>query len=148
MHDLRCHFLARLLPEPDPFTQLERFLGWELAALYVAAGLLVAWVGGVIMQAFRPERWVEDYVWKIRMGEAALPAPDRSFAGRHGYAVSEVREIVGRIWKWVLIGIGVGFIWAFGCGMALFLGIKYTVGLRVTAEEEEVGLDIEEHGNE
>jgi uncharacterized membrane protein YraQ (UPF0718 family) len=83
-------------------------LGWKLAALYVLAGLVVAWFGGVVMQRFRPERWVEDYVWKIRMGEAALPAPDRSFAGRHGYAVSEVREIVGRIWKWVLIGIGVG----------------------------------------
>ncbi len=83
-------------------------LGWKLAALYVLAGLVVAWFGGMVMQRFRPERWVEDYVWKIRMGEAALPAPDRSFAGRHGYALSEVRQIVGRIWKWVLIGIGVG----------------------------------------
>jgi hypothetical protein len=83
-------------------------LGWKLAALYVLAGLVVAWVGGVIMQRFRPERWVEDYVWQIRMGEADLPAPDTSFVGRHHYALGEVREIVGRIWKWVLIGIGVG----------------------------------------
>jgi uncharacterized membrane protein YraQ (UPF0718 family) len=83
-------------------------LGWELAALYVAAGLLVAWFGGLAMQAFRPERWVEEYVWKIRMGQAALPEPDRSFRGRHRYAMGEVKEIVGRIWKWVLLGIGVG----------------------------------------
>jgi hypothetical protein len=83
-------------------------LGWKLAALYVLAGLVVAWIGGVIMQRFRPERWVEDYVWKIRMGEAELPAPDTSFHGRHRYALGEVQEIVGRIWKWVLIGIGVG----------------------------------------
>ena len=83
-------------------------LGWKLAALYVGAGLLVAWFGGVAMQSFKPERWVEEYVWKIRMGEADLPEPDRSFAGRHRYAVAEVREIVGRIWKWVLLGIGVG----------------------------------------
>ena len=83
-------------------------LGWKLAALYVAAGLLVAWFGGLAMQMLRPERWVEDYVWKIRMGEAALPAPDTSLAGRHRYAVGEVREIVGRIWRWVLLGIGVG----------------------------------------
>jgi len=47
-------------------------------------------------------------VWKIRMGDAGLPEPDTSLRGRHRYAVSEVREIVGRIWKWVLIGIGVG----------------------------------------
>ena len=83
-------------------------LGWELAALYVAAGLLVAWFGGIAMQAFRPERWVEDYVWKIRMGEVAAIERDNSLLARHRYAVSEVREIVGRIWKWVLIGIGVG----------------------------------------
>jgi len=83
-------------------------LGWQLAALYVAAGLTVAWFGGMAMQWFRPERWVEDYVWKIHMGEAALPEPDTSLRGRHRYAVAEVREIVGRIWKWVLIGIGVG----------------------------------------
>ena len=83
-------------------------LGWKLAALYVAAGLVVAWFGGLAMQAFRPERWVEEYVWKIRMGQADLPDPDRSFTSRHRYAVAEVKEIVGRIWKWVLLGIGVG----------------------------------------
>jgi uncharacterized membrane protein YraQ (UPF0718 family) len=83
-------------------------LGWKLALLYIAAGLTVAWVGGVIMERFRPERWVEEYVWKIQMGESQLPQPDNSLRGRHKYALAEVKEIVGRIWKWVFIGIGVG----------------------------------------
>ena len=83
-------------------------LGWKLAALYVAAGLLVAWFGGIAMQAFRPERWVEDYVWKIRMGQADAIERDNSLLARHRYAVAEVKEILGRIWKWVLIGIGIG----------------------------------------
>ena len=83
-------------------------LGWKLTALYVLAGLLVAWFGGMVMQAFKPERWVEEYVWKIQMGQADLPEPDKSFLGRHRYAVAEVKEIVGRIWKWVLLGVGVG----------------------------------------
>jgi uncharacterized protein len=83
-------------------------LGWKLAALYVLAGLVVAWFGGLVMQRFRPERWVEDYVWKIQMGETVLPEPDTSITGRHRFALTEVREIVGRIWMWVLIGIGVG----------------------------------------
>ena len=47
-----------------------------------------------------------------------------------------------------LIGIGAGFVWAFGAGLILFLGIKYTIGLRVTEEEEIEGLDVTEHGNE
>ena len=83
-------------------------LGWKLAALYVAAGLLVAWFGGLIMQWFRPERWVEEYVWKIQMGQVERAGPDTTLKGRHRYAVAEVKEIVGRVWKWVLIGIGVG----------------------------------------
>ncbi|WP_022665865.1 ammonium transporter [Desulfospira joergensenii] len=47
-----------------------------------------------------------------------------------------------------LIGIGVGFVWAFGTGMILFLAIKYTIGLRASETEEVEGLDITEHGNE
>ncbi|NCC28747.1 MAG: permease [Gammaproteobacteria bacterium] len=83
-------------------------LGWELTLMYVAAGLTVAYVGGVVMERFKPERWVEPYVWQIHMGELKMPEPDTSLIGRHRYAVSEVREILRRLWKWVLLGIGVG----------------------------------------
>jgi len=83
-------------------------LGWELTLMYVAAGLTVAYVGGIVMERFKPERWVEDYVWKIHMGQVALPEPDTSLAGRHHYAWNEVKEIVGRLWKWVVAGIAVG----------------------------------------
>jgi len=82
--------------------------GWELAARYVVAGLLVAWFVGIVMQAFRPERWVEDYVGKVRMGQATAAERDNSILARQRYAVAEVRKIFGRIWTWVLIGIGVG----------------------------------------
>ena len=46
------------------------------------------------------------------------------------------------------IGIAVAFVWAFGTGMVLFNLIKATIGLRVTEDEEERGLDIGEHGME
>lgn len=83
-------------------------LGLEMTLLYLAAGLFVAWFGGLAMQAFKPEKWVEEYVWKIRMGQAAVPGKDLSLKGRHRFAVGEVREIIGRIWIWVFIGIGIG----------------------------------------
>ncbi len=83
-------------------------LGWHLAALYVGTGLLVAWLGGLAMQAFKPERWVEDYVWGIQVGESTLLQPGGSLAERHRYAQGQVREIVARIWMWVIGGIGVG----------------------------------------
>lgn len=87
---------------------LAGILGWKLAALYVLAGLTVAYIGGIVMEWFKPEKWVEDYVWKIQMGKMQAPETDNSLKGRHRYAVAEVKEIVGRIWKWVLIGVGLG----------------------------------------
>ncbi|OAD20764.1 permease [Candidatus Thiomargarita nelsonii] len=83
-------------------------MGWKLTLLYVMAGLTVAYVGGVVMERFHPERWVEAYVWKIQMGQTAQPAVDTSLRGRHEFAKAEVKEIVGRIWLWVFIGIGAG----------------------------------------
>lgn len=46
------------------------------------------------------------------------------------------------------LGVVTAFAWAFGLGMILFLTIKYTIGLRVSEEEEIKGLDIGEHGME
>ena len=42
------------------------------------------------------------------MGQTAQLAQDNSLNARHRYALAEVKEIVGRIWKWVLLGVGVG----------------------------------------
>ena len=83
-------------------------IGWKLTVIYVATGLTVALVGGFVLERFRPERWVEDYVWKIHMGEAPRSQENDSLKTRHDYAWAQVREIVGRIWKFVLIGVGIG----------------------------------------
>jgi uncharacterized protein len=87
---------------------LASVIGWKLTAIYVTTGLTIAFVGGFVIERFKPERWVEEYVWKIHVGEAQRETPDSSLAGRHAYAVSQVKDIVGRIWKFVLIGVGVG----------------------------------------
>ncbi|CAB5497015.1 Transporter [Bathymodiolus thermophilus thioautotrophic gill symbiont] len=83
-------------------------VGWEITAMYVGAGLLVAFFGGIIIEKFKPERWVEDYVWDIQMGEMPTLKQDNSFKVRNRYAIGEVKEIVGRIWKWVILGVGLG----------------------------------------
>ncbi|PLX34980.1 MAG: hypothetical protein C0605_11785 [Hyphomicrobiales bacterium] len=83
-------------------------LGWKVAAFYVGAGLVVGILGGLLIEALKLEKWVEEYVWKIRMGEVALPAPDSSFRARLAYAKGQVKEIAGRIWPYVLVGIGIG----------------------------------------
>lgn len=87
---------------------LASIIGWQMTLIYVLTGLSVALLGGFVLERFKPERWVEDYVWKIHVGQAQTVAEDRSLRARHGYAVAQVKEIVGRIWKFVLIGVGVG----------------------------------------
>ncbi|OIQ88878.1 putative two-component membrane permease complex subunit [mine drainage metagenome] len=83
-------------------------LGWKLTALYFGTGMVVGIVGGLLIDALGLERYVEDYVWKIRMGQVAELAADLSLKGRMAYGWLQVREILGRVWLYVLIGIGVG----------------------------------------
>jgi uncharacterized membrane protein YraQ (UPF0718 family) len=83
-------------------------VGWKITVLYVLSGLIVAFVGGIIIEKFKPEKWVEDYVWKIQMGETPKMVQDTSLKARHYYAIAEVKEIVKRIWKWVILGVAAG----------------------------------------
>ncbi|MCB1319501.1 MAG: ammonium transporter [Leptospiraceae bacterium] len=46
------------------------------------------------------------------------------------------------------LGVAMCFVWAFGIGLILFFLLRFTLGLRVSPEEELEGLDIIEHGNE
>lgn len=84
-------------------------VGWQTTLIYVLTGLTIAFIGGYVLQLFRLERWVESYVWQIRMGEGRVANDTNgSLRARHEYAWGEVRQIVGRIWKYVLIGVGIG----------------------------------------
>ncbi|MBI5298494.1 MAG: permease [Chloroflexi bacterium] len=81
--------------------------GWKVAGLYVASGLVVAIVAGFIIGRLKMERYVADFVWKIhRSGdvvEEKLTWPDRIER-----AWESVKEIVGKVWLYVVIGIAVG----------------------------------------
>jgi hypothetical protein len=74
----------------------------------VSAGLIVAYVGGLVMERFHPERWVEEYVWKIQMGQVTSLPVATSLKERHQFALEQVTDIVRRIWFWILLGVGVG----------------------------------------
>tara|TARA_R110002074_G_scaffold400702_1_gene596778 strand:+ start:226 stop:1242 length:1017 start_codon:yes stop_codon:yes gene_type:complete len=94
-------------------------LGWKFTLAYIVIGMAVGVVGGMILDAIKGERWLKDFAAKAYQKAAAeahshpdgseLPeAPKLSFQARHEFAKDELKEIVGRIWKWVLIGVGLG----------------------------------------
>lgn len=81
--------------------------GWKVAGLYLTTGLAVAILGGWIIGKLRMESHVEDWVMKIRATEApeleSLPWTGRLSAGQDA-----VKDIVGKVWPWVVAGVGVG----------------------------------------
>jgi len=81
--------------------------GWKVAGLYVASGLTVAIVAGFIIGRLKMERHVEDFVWKIhRKGD--VTEEKLTWADRVERAWGSVKEIVGKVWLYVVIGIAVG----------------------------------------
>ncbi len=81
--------------------------GWKVAALYISTGLAVAILAGVVIGRLRPDRYLEDWVRDVRMGETELgTAPD--WSGRVRYGLEQVKLIVGKVWPYLLLGIGVG----------------------------------------
>jgi hypothetical protein len=82
-------------------------LGWKIAALYFATGIVIAVVAGWVMGRMRLEPYVEDWVREIRAGEAA-DEPHMTWKDRFAYALDSVRDIVGRVWKFVVLGIAAG----------------------------------------
>lgn len=83
-------------------------MGWKLTGIYVATGMAVGILGGFLIDRLRLERFVEDYVWKIRMGALAEVETDHSLGGRIRYAWQQAVEMVQRVWLYVLAGIGIG----------------------------------------
>ena len=71
---------------------LASVIGWKFTVLYVLTGLTVALIGGFVLERFKPERWVEDYVWKIHMGQVAQVEEDKSLRARHEYALGQVQR--------------------------------------------------------
>ena len=81
--------------------------GWKVAGLYLITGLMIAIIAGWIIGRLKMEKHVEEWVYKTQMGEGqADETPD--FAGRIHLGVDAVRDIVGRVWLYVAIGIAVG----------------------------------------
>jgi len=82
--------------------------GWEVAALYLGAGLAIAIVAGLLIGRLRLEGWVEPWVYRVRAGAAEEPDAPLTWADRWQGGREAVREIVGNVWPYVLGGIAVG----------------------------------------
>jgi len=82
--------------------------GWRVAALYLGTGLTIAIVAGWIIGRLRMERHVEPWVYQMHVTEADPANGAVSWEGRVRNGLEAVRDIVGKVWPYLLAGIAVG----------------------------------------
>jgi len=82
--------------------------GWQTALIYVVTGLFIAILAGWVIGKLKLEHWVQDWVYKTKMGDSGMDEVKITFSQRLKYGYEAVRDIVGKVWIYVVIGIGVG----------------------------------------
>ncbi len=90
-------------------------LGWKFTLVYVSIGLTAGIIGGFVMDSLKAERWLQPFVKEAMEHAPAVHYVDEnnqpkklSVQDRHSFAYHEMRTIFMRIWKWVIIGVGIG----------------------------------------
>jgi len=85
-------------------------VGWKVALAYLAFGLGLAGVAGWVIGRLRLEGWLQGWVRDIHTGAvvAGLPEDDLTMPDRYRLGAAAVRDIVGRVWIWIIAGIAIG----------------------------------------
>ena len=93
-------------------------LGLKFTILYVLVGMAVGILGGFFLDIIKAERWLQSFAAEaLKRGQQQSDsgvetkvetAASLALHERHRFAKAEAQEIFGRVWKWVVIGVGVG----------------------------------------
>ncbi len=82
--------------------------GWKVAVIYILTGLLIAIISGFIMGRLKLEKYVENWVYQISGGDSDSTEEKLTFEQRINLGLTAVKEIVGKVWIYIVIGIAVG----------------------------------------
>ncbi len=82
--------------------------GWKIALLYMCTGLCVAMLSGWLIGRLKMERFVEGWVYTTQASACGCERPCAGWHDRIGLGIEAVRDIVGKVWPYVLAGIAVG----------------------------------------
>jgi uncharacterized membrane protein YraQ (UPF0718 family) len=87
-------------------------LGWKFTLVYIGTGLAAGIIGGIFLDLIGAEKHLTGLADQARNIIPVVPGNVEkirlTLKERHIFAVTEVKTIFGRIWKWVLIGVGAG----------------------------------------
>ncbi len=86
-------------------------VGWQVAVTYLVFGLSIAIVAGFIIGKLNLEGWLQPWVRDIHAGASAptdLESARLTWVERYKLGIEAVREIFGKVWMWIILGIGLG----------------------------------------
>jgi uncharacterized membrane protein YraQ (UPF0718 family) len=83
-------------------------VGWQIAVTYLVFGLSVAIVAGWAIGRLHLEHWLQPWVRGIRATESGLVEERLTIVDRLRAGVAATREIVGKVWLWIIVGIAMG----------------------------------------
>ena len=82
--------------------------GWKVAAIYVGTGLFIAIVAGWVIGLLKLEKWIESWVYEIKVGSNNLDEEQITINKRILMGYDAIKDIVGKVWLYVALGILVG----------------------------------------
>ena len=82
--------------------------GWKVALIYIVTGLAIAITAGWTIGKLKLEHWVQDWVYQTQLGNSGEGEEKQALADRLKYGYDAVKEIVGKVWIYVALGIAVG----------------------------------------
>lgn len=81
--------------------------GWKIAAIYMGTGLLVSIVAGLLIGKLKLEKWVQEYVYNIQIGQGQ-EIIKQAFSDRLKYAKWNTSDILKKVWPYIIVAIGIG----------------------------------------
>lgn len=82
--------------------------GWKTAVIYVVSGLVIAVIAGWVIGRLNLRHWVQDWVYQSQFGNSDSEGEKLKFTDRIQYGYNAVKEIVGKVWVYVVLGIAIG----------------------------------------
>lgn len=82
--------------------------GWKTALIYISTGLVIAIVSGFVIGKLKLEHLIEDWVRKLSASQTEIESEKITFTERIDSGIIAVKEIVAKVWFYILIGIAVG----------------------------------------
>ncbi|MDR0498356.1 MAG: permease, partial [Holophagales bacterium] len=89
--------------------------GWKFTVVYIVLGMTAGIIGGFVMDSLNAGRWLQPFILETMEKTATLQHVNEAgkiekltVRQRHTFAYDEMLSIFNRVWKWVIIGVGVG----------------------------------------